>query len=152
MIDGVITKDLTTFADERGYFRELIRVTDDFFDEGFGQLSHSLVMEGVAKAWHVHRLQTDWFYMASGAMKVVLYDTRSDSLTQGELTEILLGDIYQAQVVKIPPGVAHGYKILTGPAHVIYVTSRTYDPADEGRIPHDDPEINYDWTANAAIN
>jgi len=27
------------------------------------------------------------------------------------------------------------------------VTSSVYDPEDEGRIPHDDPTIGYDWTA-----
>jgi dTDP-4-dehydrorhamnose 3,5-epimerase len=25
------------------------------------------------------------------------------------------------------------------------LTDRFYDPADEGRIPHDDPKIQYDW-------
>ena len=152
MIDGVVAKELTTHSDERGYFRELIRVTDDFFGEGFGQWSHSVVLEGVAKAWHIHKLQVDWLYVASGALKIALYDTRPDSPTHSELMEILMGDIYPAKVVKIPPGVAHGYKILEGPAHVFYVTSRTYDLSDEGRIPHDDPSIGYDWTANAAIN
>jgi len=151
MISGVVSKDLTTYSDERGYFREIIRVTDDFFAEGFGQFSHSLVLEGVAKAWHIHKLQTDWFYVAAGALKVALYDTRSESSTQGELMEILLGDIYPAKVVKIPPGVAHGYRAIKGPAHVLYVMSRTYNPSDEGRIPHDDASIGYDWTTRAAI-
>jgi dTDP-4-dehydrorhamnose 3,5-epimerase len=152
MIDGVITKDLTTHADERGFFRELIRVNDDFFSEGFGQFSHSLVMEGVAKAWHIHKIQTDWLYVATGALKVALYDTRVDSSTHGQLMEMLLGAIYPAKVVKIPPGVAHGYKALEGPAHVLYIMSHTYNPSDEGRIPHNDASIGYDWTANAVIN
>ena len=152
MIDGVVAKELVTHTDERGYFRELIRVTDDFFEEGFAQWSHSLVLEGVAKAWHIHKFQTDWLYVATGALKVVLYDTRSDSPTQMALMEILAGDIYPAKVVKIPAGVAHGYKVIEGPANVFYITSRTYDPSDEGRIPHDDPSIGYDWTAGAAIN
>jgi len=152
MIHDVLTKELITHSDERGYFREVIRVTDNFFSEGFGQFSHSLVMEGVAKGWHIHKIQTDWIYVATGALKIGLYDTRSDSPTQGELMEILLGDIYPAKVVKIPPGVAHGYRALSGPTHVLYVMSHTYNSADEGRIPHDDPSIGYDWTARAAIN
>ena len=151
MIEGVITKELITYSDERGFFREIIRVSDDFFSEGFGQWSHSLVQPGVAKAWHVHKLQTDWFYVVSGSMKVVLHDTRPDSLTHGETMEILMGDHYPSQVVKIPPGVAHGYKVIDGPAHMLYLTSRTYDPGDEGRIPHDDASIGYDWTAGPEI-
>ena len=152
MIEGVIAKQLTTHTDDRGFFREIIRVTDDFFGEGFGQWSHSLVHVGVAKAWHVHKLQTDWFYVVSGVMKVVLHDGRPDSPTHGEIDEILMGDGHPAQVVKIPPGVAHGYKVIDGPAHMLYVTSRTYDPNDEGRIAHDDTSIGYDWAAGPLIN
>ena len=76
MIDGVVFKELATHADERGYFRELIRVTDDFFGEGFGQLSHAVVYTGVAKAWHIHKIQIDWWYVATGTLRVALHDTR----------------------------------------------------------------------------
>ena len=75
MISGVIFKDLVTHIDQRGYFRELIRVTDEFFEEGFGQWSHSLMYAGVAKAWHLHLKQTDWWYVASGVLKVALHDS-----------------------------------------------------------------------------
>ena len=37
MIKDVAIKDFATHTDERGLFREIIRVTDDFFAEGFGQ-------------------------------------------------------------------------------------------------------------------
>jgi dTDP-4-dehydrorhamnose 3,5-epimerase len=151
MIEGVVFKELVTHTDERGFFREIIRRTDDFFAEGFGQWSHSLMHPGTAKAWHVHYKQTDWWYVAVGTLKVALYDTRPDSPTHGELMELLLGSHELAQVVKIPPGVAHGCKALSGPVHLFYVTSQTYDPKDEGRIPHDDPEIGYDWTAMPTI-
>ena len=58
MIEGVVVRNLKTHSDERGYFRELIRVTDDFFAEGFGQWSHSLMFNGVTKAWHYHKILT----------------------------------------------------------------------------------------------
>jgi dTDP-4-dehydrorhamnose 3,5-epimerase len=51
----------------------------------------------------------------------------------------------------MPPGVAHGYRCLLGPAHVIYVTSGTYDPEDEVRIAHDDPGIGFSWLKRQAI-
>ena len=59
MIDGIEFKDLTTHGDERGFFREIIRGSDDFFSEGFGQWSHSLMFNNVIKAWHFHNAQTD---------------------------------------------------------------------------------------------
>ncbi len=145
MIDGVALRNLKTHRDERGFFREIIRVTDDFFEEGFGQWSHSLMHPGVIKAWHIHNKQTDWWYVCSGVLKVVLYDKRPDSSTYRQSMEIMLGDSHEASVLKIPTGVAHGCKCISGPANLLYVTSRTYNPEDEGRIPHDDSEIGYDW-------
>jgi len=64
--------------------------------------------------------------------------------------DFLLGDGQPAQVVKIPPGVAHGYRIVSGPAHVIYVMSHVYNVDDELRIDEDDPEIGFDWTKDEA--
>ena len=106
---------------------------------------------GTAKAWHIHQRQIDWWYVGLGTLKVALYDTRPDSPTHGKLMEFFMGDHHPARVVKIPPGVAHGCKAINGPAHLFYVTSHLYDPADEGRIPHDDPDIGYDWTAMPPI-
>ncbi len=151
MIQGVELKSLVTHADERGFFRELIRVNDPIFEEGFGQWSHTKTFAGAAKAWHVHRRQVDWWYVAIGTIRVALYDTRADSPTHGRLEEFFMGEEQGPQVLKIPPGVAHGYRVLEGPAHLFYITSRVYDPSDEGRIPHDDPTIGYDWSKGPEI-
>ncbi len=146
-IHGVEIKELVTHRDARGFFREIIRVTDPFFAEGFGQWSHSRMFAGVAKAWHIHHKQVDWWYVPIGNVKAVLCDLRPDSPTYKVIEEIYMGDNYDPIVLKIPPGVAHGVKVLSGEAHLFYITSRVYDPEDEGRIPHDDPDIGYDWTA-----
>ena len=151
MIEGVVVKDLVTHPDDRGFFREVIRVTDNFFQEGFGQLSHSLMYPGVAKAWHIHQRQVDWWYVATGVLKVALYDTREDSPTHGETAEILMGDGQPAKALRVPPGVAHGCKAIASTVNLFYVTSRVYDPYDERRIPHDDPAIGYDWASGPAI-
>ncbi|MBI4023816.1 MAG: dTDP-4-dehydrorhamnose 3,5-epimerase family protein [Verrucomicrobia bacterium] len=151
MIEGIVFKELVTHRDERGFFREILRVTDDFFKEGFGQWSHSLMHQGAAKAWHIHKSQIDWWYVVGGVLKVALHDTRPNSPTRRETMEFLMGDHQPPVIVRIPPGVAHGCKCLSGPAHLFYITSNVYNPADEGRIPHDDREIGYDWTANPPI-
>jgi len=152
MIDGVVFKELKSFADERGLFREIIRKTDPFFAEGFGQLSYSQVYTGVAKAWHIHKIQVDWWHMLGGVFVVVLHDTREGSPTYRETMRFLLGDNQASQVVRIPQGVAHGYKCIEGPGQVLYVTSHVYNPDDEGRIPHDDPDIGFDWVSRPEIN
>lgn len=146
-IDGVVVKQLVTHPDERGFFREIVRETDGFF-AGFGQWSHSVMYPGITKAWHIHKKQTDFWYVI-GAVKVALYDTREGSPTHGNLMELVMGD-HNPTCLKIPPGVAHGCRALQL-SHLLYVTSKVYDPDDEGRIPHDDPSIGYDWTAGPAI-
>lgn len=151
MIEGVIFKDLITHSDERGFFREIIRISDDFFSEGFGQWSHSLMYTGVAKAWHIHKVQIDWWYVASGVLKVVLHDMRPNSSTYRKTMEFLMGDNQPARVLRVPPRVAHGCKAISGPVHLFYITSNIYNPEDEGRIPHDDPEIGYDWLKESSI-
>jgi dTDP-4-dehydrorhamnose 3,5-epimerase len=150
-IDGVEIKNLTTHSDQRGFFREVIRVSDTIFPEGFGQWSHSHMYHGVAKAWHVHQRQTDWWYVGVGTIKVALYDTRRESPTSGQLQELLMGEGHRPIVLKIPPGVAHGCRVLSAEAHLFYITSHTYDAEDEGRIAHDDAAIGYDWTAGPEI-
>ena len=151
MIDGVMTKKLVTHIDERGLFREIIRATDTFFTEGFGQWSVSRMYQGVIKAWHIHKKQVDWWYVHSGVLKVALYDTREDSLTYKELAELLMGDNQPEQVLRVPPGVAHGCKCISGPADLFYVMSHEYDPKDEIRIPYDDPQIDFDWLTGPSI-
>ena len=151
MIDGIVLKELKTYPDERGFFREIIRVSDDFFGEGFGQFSHSLMYPGVIKAWHIHKTQVDWWYVPVGNIKVGLHDKRVDSVTKGKTQVVLLGENYGQKVLRIPPGVAHGCRVLDAVAHLLYITSKTYDPAEEGRIDHDDPEIGFDWLAGPEI-
>lgn len=146
MINGVEMKKLIVHKDKRGFFCELIRRSDAFFKNcQFAQLSHSMSRKGVLKAWHLHKKQTDWMYCACGDIKLALYDVREKSKTYKELVEIKMGEKFGRKVVKIPPGVVHGYKVINGPAQMIYLMDREYDPEDELRIPHDDPEIGYNW-------
>src|SRR5260221_13638808 len=106
MIDGVITKDLVRHPDERGFFEEIIRVTDDFFKEGFAQMSHSRMHQGVVKAWHIHKTQIDWWYVVGGLVKAAVYDARKESKTYRELNEFILGKPDAPNLVlKIPFGV-----------------------------------------------
>jgi len=144
-IAGVMIKELVRHKDERGFFEEFIRVNDPFFKEGFGQWSHSLMNQNVIKAWHIHKTQIDWWYISRGTVKAVLYDTRKDSDTFGITNEFFMGENAHNIILKIPHHVAHGVKVLQGPSELMYITSRVYDPQEEGRIPYDDASIGYDW-------
>jgi dTDP-4-dehydrorhamnose 3,5-epimerase len=145
MIEGVLIKQLVTHADDRGFFRELIRVNDEIFNEGFGQLSHSLVYPGVIKAWHGHMVQYQWTYVISGVIHVIINDLRKNSPTYRETAEFILGDEQIVHIYLLPPGVVHGYQCVKGPAHILYITSGTFDHTEEIRISSDDPDVMYSW-------
>ncbi|SRR6266702_7809158 len=150
-IEGVVLKKLVCHADERGFFMEMIRQTDPFFTEGFGQLSHSKMYPGVAKAWHIHPTQVDWWYVPVGRLKVGLSDQRPNSPTFNTTITLFLGEDMEPAVLRIPPGVAHGCKAIGGVSHLFYVTSGVYTPSEEGRIPHNDESIQYDWERGTVI-
>ena len=57
MIEGIVIKSIVSHSDERQAFREIIRVTDSFFGEGFGQFSHAIMLPSTAKGWHIHKTQ-----------------------------------------------------------------------------------------------
>lgn len=152
MITGVMIKELVRHPDERGFFEEMIRKSDDFFSEGFGQVSHSHMIAGVVKAWHIHKTQIDWWYVVRGKIKVALYDSREASVTHKELNEFTFDDTEQFnKIIKIPAGVAHGLKVIEGPADLVYITSAMYNKDEEGRIPYNSPTIGYDWVQGMPI-
>lgn len=143
-IKDVVIKELTTYPDDRGYFREIFRTKDSALNE-VAQVSATMSYPGVIKAFHYHNKQDDVWYCAQGMIQAVLYDRREDSKTKGETQVVVMGD-HKPLSLYIPKGVAHGYKVLGDePALVLYSTNKAYDPDDELRIPHDDKEINFEW-------
>lgn len=155
-IAGAALTELTRWHDERGFFEEILRASDPSF-HGFAQLSWCRRATGVVTAWHVHPKQWDWWFVPRGVVLAVLHDLREGSVTRGATYEVMLGEGNPDRVLAIPNGVAHGYKVLAGPMELFYVTSVEYNRAhpappigEEGRIPHDDPAIGYDWTRAGA--
>ena len=132
MLSDIKIIKLETHSDKRGYFREIIRFKEQFEDIEIGQISHSLVNEGIIKAWHGHKYQYQWNYVFKGEIEVALYDNRKESKTYGELFELNISS-YDPLVYFFPPGIFHGYKCIKGPMEIFYVTSGIYDLSDELR-------------------
>jgi len=144
-INDVKIIELTTHTDERGFFREIFRFSENFKNLIVEQLSHSLVNEGVIKAWHGHKYQSQWNYVISGEIKVCLYDNRKESNTHNKNMEFVVGIESNPIAYFFPPGVFHGYKCLSGPMNIIYATSGVYDLNDEIRKTSEELNINYNW-------
>ncbi len=145
-IDGVQIVGLRRFNDDGGSMVELLRLSGGA-PAGFDalelkQVNYSCLQPGVVKAFHVHRTQTDvWFVRPEDRVLLVLVDVREGSSTENRQLRMMLGD-GNAQLVRIPNGVAHGCRNLgTHPASLIYFTDQHFAPApetcDEGRLPWD---------------
>lgn len=152
LIAGVEIEPIVQWPDDRGCFAEIFRfgapgIARDFGPEGGHQVQVSFTVSypGVIKAIHYHFEQTDLWSPLAGMFQVFLCDLREDSASWGSTNTLFVGT-QRFWKVRIPPGVAHGYKVIgTEPAQLLYATNHFYDPADEGRLAFDDPEINYDW-------
>lgn len=146
MIRDVIVKKLIRHPDDRGFFMEILRDDEELLKR-FGQASMSKSYPGVIKAFHYHERQDDIWFFPMGNAQVVLFDLREESPTKGETNVFYLGED-NPQIVVIPTGVAHGYRVLGNePACIVYFTTESYDPKnpDEKRISWDDPVIGFDW-------
>jgi dTDP-4-dehydrorhamnose 3,5-epimerase len=146
MIDGVEIKKLKVIRDGRGLLMEILRCDDKMFLK-FGQVYMSVCNPNVAKAWHYHKVQTDFFTVVKGRTKLVLYDQRESSPTFGEVQEFDIGDA-NPTLVKIPPLVVHGFAAVGDePCHLINCCTEPYDykSPDEFRIPYDSESVPYKW-------
>lgn len=148
LIAGVKIAPFPIWPDDRGYFLEVLRVGNGIagdFPVESTQVSAALGYPGTIKAFHYHQEQTDYWVPTMGMLQVALVDLRKSSPTFGVKNTIYVGQMRPWQIL-IPPGVGHGYKVIgTNPAMLVYVTNRFYNPKDEGRIPHNEAGIQYDW-------
>jgi dTDP-4-dehydrorhamnose 3,5-epimerase len=145
-IEGVQVVDLKRFVDDGGSFTELGRLTQGALAAlpGFEcrQVNYSEMDPGVIKAFHLHRRQTDvWFVPPGDKMLVVLLDVRAGSKSRGAQRRLVLGDGH-SRLLRIPPGVAHGVKNLgAARGRIVYLVDVQFsadpDQTEEGRLPWD---------------
>jgi dTDP-4-dehydrorhamnose 3,5-epimerase len=148
LIHGVRVQALPLYPDDRGYFMEVQRIGHGLaadFPPATSQIAAAMNYPGTIKAFHFHLHQTDCWTPVKGLMQVALCDLRLGSPTFGLRNTLYMGQLRPWQLL-IPPGVAHGYKVIGDDgALLVYMTDRFYNPQDEGRIVYNDPSINYDW-------
>ena len=103
------------------------RLCDIFETETKGQVNISYIntTEHIV-AWHKHNIQTDYWICLKGSLKVGLA-TEEDGCTFEYLSDKYL------RVLKIEPGVYHGYKALESNTILMYYVTEKYNPEDEIR-------------------
>jgi len=141
MLDGILIKPLERHIDDRGFFTELMRLDwkEILGDENFVQVNFSMSYPGIIRAWHRHlRGQIDYFMVLKGALKLCVYDEKTQ-----ELDEIVSSEL-ELKIVRVPGHYWHGFKVVSNePAFLVYFANRLYDyeNPDEERRSWNDAEI-----------
>lgn len=154
-IPGVLIIEPKIYGDDRGFFYESFQVkryTEFGIALPFVQDNVSRSSKNVLRGLHHQKehSQGKLVYVLRGAVFDVVVDIRKNSPTFGQWTSIILDDIDHRQIY-IPPGLAHGFCVLSETTDFIYKCTDYYFPGSEVTIRWDDPDINIDWPIDNPI-
>jgi dTDP-4-dehydrorhamnose 3,5-epimerase len=149
-IEGVLLLEPSVFGDARGFFFEsfnaqvfqsLTGVTLPFVQD-----NHSKSSYGVLRGLHFQTQQPQGklVRVVSGAVFDVAVDIRPDSPTRGQWVGEILSADNQRQMW-MPPGLAHGFLVLSEHAEFLYKTTDYYAPQYERCIAWNDPALGIEW-------
>jgi dTDP-4-dehydrorhamnose 3,5-epimerase len=150
-IDGVLLIEPKVFGDARGFFLESYNEQAFAAATGervaFVQDNHSRSARGVLRGLHwqdAPHAQGKLVRVASGTAFDVVVDLRRDSPSFGRWLGTELSGENQRQVW-IPPGLAHGFLVLTEAADFLYKTTAYYAATAERAIRWDDADLAIAW-------
>ena len=104
-IEGVMVQQLNWHVDQRGALAEVVNFNFPFWTEPVVYAYCFTIRPGRIKGWGMHKLQTDRYFVASGKVRVVLYDGRTQSPSFGRFAQFHFAG--SPALVRIPPGVWH---------------------------------------------
>ena len=151
-IADVLLIEPKVFGDDRGFFyesynqrafREASGLTVDFVQD-----NHSKSARNVLRGLHyqIKQAQGKLVRVVAGEVFDVAVDIRRSSPTFGQwVGEILSAD--NKRQLWVPPGLAHGFMVLSESAEFLYKTSDYYAPGHERCIAWNDPTLAIDWPA-----
>jgi dTDP-4-dehydrorhamnose 3,5-epimerase len=146
---GLLVIEPRIFEDERGFFLESwneARFAEAGISVRFIQDNHSRSVAGVMRGMHytARRPQAQMVYVSQGEIFDVAVDLRPRSPTFGKWHGLILSGERPRQFF-LPPGFAHGFQVLSGPANIHYKTTHAYDAGDEFTLRCSDPQVAIDW-------
>ena len=154
-LNGVLIIESGMHGDERGLFRELYhegKYKDAGLREDFVQDNHSSSHKGVLRGLHyqLESPQGKLITALTGEIFDVAVDLRKGSPDFGKWVGVTLSSENGRQVY-IPPGFAHGFCVLSGPADVVYKCTELYSPGDEYGVLWSDDDLNIDWPVTEPV-
>ncbi len=145
-IDGLTLFPLKQIVDERGAVLHMLRAESPVFKK-FGEVYFSEVNFEVVKAWKRHKRMTQNFAVPAGKIKLVIYDDRDDSPSNGSMEELIIGRPDNYVLVRIPPGLWYGFQGLDeNPSLIANCADLPHDPEESEQKPADDPYIPFKWS------
>lgn len=138
------------FGDERGFFLETFekkRYQDMLnIDLDFVQDNHSRSKKGVLRGLHfqTQNPQGKLVRVVRGEVFDVAVDIRVTSPTYGKWVGVILSEENKTQFW-IPPGLAHGFLVLSEFADFEYKCTNYYSPSSEACLIWNDPTVGINW-------
>jgi dTDP-4-dehydrorhamnose 3,5-epimerase len=148
-LSGLLIVEPDVFADTRGFFLETwsaTRYEQAGIPGPFVQDNASFSVKGILRGLHFQhpRAQGKLVQVLSGEVVDVAVDIRAGSPTFRQwVSEVLSGTNHRQMYV--PPGFAHGYCVTSETALFSYKCNDFYNPATEGGIIWNDPDLGIDW-------
>ncbi len=149
-LEGVLVLEPKVFGDSRGFFLESYNAREFEAATGistpFVQDNHSRSAKGVLRGLHLQlrHPQGKLVRVTSGEVFDVAVDTRRDSPTYGKWIGLHLSAENKKQLW-IPPGLAHGFLVLSESAEFLYKTTDYWYPEFERSIAWNDPALGIEW-------
>jgi dTDP-4-dehydrorhamnose 3,5-epimerase len=148
-IEGAYRLVPKVFGDARGFFLESWNgktFADLGIDVNFVQDNHSRSQKNVLRGLHyqIDNPQGKLVWVTQGSVFDVFVDLRKDSPTFGQWDGQILSEENKERLW-IPPGLAHGFLVLSDTADFQYKCTEYYTPAKERTLLWNDPSIGIDW-------
>jgi dTDP-4-dehydrorhamnose 3,5-epimerase len=149
-IHDVLVIEPKVYGDERGWFTESFNALDFSQATGlsvdFVQDNHSFSGQWTLRGMHFQRehAQGKLVRVVAGAVFDAVVDLRKTSPTFGKWFAIELSAQNHRQLW-IPPGLAHGFLVLSETAEFLYKTTDYYHPQSEVCLAWNDPTIAIEW-------
>ena len=144
------------YGDERGFFletfeqkryQEMLGISLNFVQD-----NHSQSQKNVLRGLHFQKEnpQGKLVRVVRGEVFDVAVDIRKDSSTYGKWVGVILSEDNKSQLW-IPPGLAHGFLVMSDIADFEYKCTNYYDPNSERCLLWNDPTININWPITTPI-
>ena len=144
------------FGDDRGFFLETFQAKRYQEEAGithpFVQDNYSRSSAGVLRGLHFQKTkpQGKLVRVVQGEVFDVAVDIRINSPTYGQWVGTHLSGDNKHQLW-VPPGLAHGFLVLSDTADFEYKCTDYYDPSDEDCLLWNDPDIAIQWPTDTPI-